>query len=179
MWFSLTTILVILAALTKWEFRKAGPYLKLASWRTMATRNGTHSRIKILRWALHVSKCVQACQVPLKIGERFLQYWSTSVHLIFQELQTIIDARAKALIALGVKEDRLNAVNVIKDFWHNRRKKYNQEQEALAQDGKQVHVSEVMHIVLLCRWLSEWNFCWNERLPSTYSMSWAMWCAML
>ena len=29
MWFCLTTVLVILVALTKWEFRKAGLYLKL------------------------------------------------------------------------------------------------------------------------------------------------------
>ena len=74
------------------------------------------------------------------------------------DLQIVIDDRTKVLAAFGVAEDRLNAAKNISDYWHNRRKKYNQEQEALAalaQDGKQIGVFEVTYIVLLCRWLLE------------------------
>ncbi|KAL0027793.1 hypothetical protein WJX77_006056 [Trebouxia sp. C0004] len=53
-----------------------------------------------------------------------------------EKLESVLNARAKVLMAFSLKEDRLQGVKILCDFWHNRRKKHVEnlkaEQEALA-----------------------------------------------
>lgn len=59
-----------------------------------------------------------------------------------EKVDTLVAARTKVLAGFSLKEDRLGAVKVLCDFWHNRRKKHNcnennkAEQEALARAGQ-------------------------------------------
>ncbi len=87
---------------------------------------------------------MQACHLVLRFFECFLKQ-STNVCFTLQKVQIIIDARAKVLTGFAFKEDRLKAVTILFDYWHNRRKKHSenlaQEQEALALaafGGKQI-----------------------------------------
>ena len=52
-----------------------------------------------------------------------------------------------------MKEDRLGAIKILCDFWHNRRKKHSEilkeEQVALASAGKQNQISEIIHCVVV------------------------------
>ena len=70
------------------------------------------------------------------------------MYFTLQKVDTILNAMAKVLSAFSFKEDRLGAIKVLCDFWHNCCKKHNEnikeEQEALATAGKQIHISKVI-----------------------------------
>ena len=51
------------------------------------------------------------------------------MNFTLQDVDTIVEARAKVLHASQMKEDRLKAVTILSDFWRNRRKEYKLEQE--------------------------------------------------
>ena len=73
-----------------------------------------------------------------------------------------------------MKEDRLGAIKILCDFWHNRRKKHNEVhkegQVALALAGKQNQTSEIIHCVGLYTSTSM-DFCCSGQLPSTHVTS--------
>ena len=75
-----------------------------------------------------------------------------------------------------MKEDRLGAITILCDFWHNRRKKHTEilkeEQVALASAGKQNQICEIIHCVVvytatsmdyLLQWTVAINFACNEQ----------------
>ena len=92
---------------------------------------------------------MQTCQLLLKFVGCFLTLL-TNVYFTLQKVDTLVSARAKVLSAFALQEDRLAAVKILSDFWHNRRKKHKEEQEVLARAGKQIHVYEAIHCFIDC-----------------------------
>ena len=62
-----------------------------------------------------------------------------------RNVDQLIKVRAKVLHGFSQREDRLAAISIISSFWHGKEysRKLKQAQEALATDGKQVHVFKV------------------------------------
>ena len=100
----------------------------------------------------------------------------TNVQFTLQQVDIIISARSRVLKAFSMKEDRLGAIKILCDFWHNPRKKHNEihkeGQVALALAGKQNQTSEIIHCVVLytstsmdflLQWTVAINFACNEQ----------------
>ncbi len=91
------------------------------------------------------------------------------------------------LTGFSFKEDRLKAITILSDYWHNRRKKHTdnlaKEQDALALadlGGEQFQVSKIIQCYVVYTATPK-EFC--LQLPSTQltmsNVTTLMWCVML
>ena len=86
------------------------------------------------------------------------------MYFTLQKVDIILSARARVLTAFSIKEDRLGALKILCDFWHNRPKKHNDNlkegQEALALAGKQNQDFKVIQCFVVCI-ATSMDFLWQ------------------